>query len=414
MKLFLYESLYHENYTHANSKDEMRAEGLSKGNLLVNASKMAKSIKDKNKILGRLEAVYDTWGAEAALPFAQQAAALWPNSEISKAYEDALARKSEFFYPHPIARIVHNIMQEVLLKGSSAVVAPTKPAAVVKPAVATPEPEPAKLVIGEKAPYPMLAIKNYEGIQLPPKVFVQPKLDGVRCVANTKTGELWSRNGKVILGVPHINQAVLDLNFSSHTPWLDGELYIHGVGFQTIVGMVKRSKNIKVGNPIQYHIYDTIKSGDFKSRNAIVSKIPKSKSLVVVETYEIPKEDINEYQLKFVKEGYEGTMVRFNSPYEINRRSKGLIKVKDFIDTEYKIVDVLKEPNKDVAGVVTLITNEGQKFNARPAMNDAERKDLWDNRAEYIGQLGTVKYQNLTDSGIPRFPNLVGVRYEND
>jgi DNA ligase-1 len=133
---------------------------------------------------------------------------------------------------------------------------------------------------------------------------------------------------------------------------------------------------------------------------------------VVVETYEIPKEDINEYQLKFVKEGYEGTMVRFNSPYEINRRSKGLIKVKDFIDTEYKIVDVLKEPNKDVAGVVTLITNEGQKFNARPAMNDAERKDLWDNRAEYIGQLGTVKYQNLTTAGIPRFPNLIGVRFE--
>jgi len=408
MKLYLYESLYLEDYTHANPKDEMRAQGLSKGNLLVNASKMAKSIKDKNKILGRLEAVYEEWGAEAALPFAKQAAALWPNSEISKAYEDALARKSEFFYPHPIARIVHNIMHEVLLKGSSAVA----PLTVAKPT--TPEPkvvtteEPFKIV-GDKAPYPMLAIKNYEGIKLPDTVAVQQKLDGVRCIANTKTGELWSRNGKVILGVPHINQAVLDLNFSSHTPWLDGELYIHGVGFQTIVGMVKRSKNIKVGNPIQYHIYDTIKSGDFKSRNAIVNKIPKNKHLIVVDTYWIPKEDINEYQKKFVEEGYEGLMIRLNGPYEINRRSKGLIKVKDFVDTEYKIIDVLKEPNKDVAGVVNLITNEGKKFSARPAMNDAERKDLWDNRVDYIGRLGTVKYFSLTDGGVPRFPNLIGV-----
>jgi hypothetical protein len=52
-------------------------------------------------------------------------------------------------------------------------------------------------------------------------------------------------------------------------------------------------------------------------------------------------------------------------------------------------------------------------------MTDEERKDLWDNKEKYESGTGatylaTVKFQELTDDGIPRFPVCLGIRHEDD
>ena len=71
---------------------------------------------------------------------------------------------------------------------------------------------------------PMLA-KKWEDekmrVRLP--VYVQPKLDGIRCIAD-KDG-LWSRNGKPILSVPHIHDSLKPLFNANPSLILDGELY---------------------------------------------------------------------------------------------------------------------------------------------------------------------------------------------
>ena len=55
-------------------------------------------------------------------------------------------------------------------------------------------------------------------------------------------------------------------------------------------------------------------------------------------------------------------------------------------------------------------TPDGQTFAVRPTGTHEERKVLFENGDEYIGQQLTVKYQELTDEGIPRFPVGIAIR----
>ena len=60
--------------------------------LYSNAKKMAKSIKDKEKILGRLEAVKDRWRNDCvSFPFCQKAAELNPGTDYSRAYHSGIS-----------------------------------------------------------------------------------------------------------------------------------------------------------------------------------------------------------------------------------------------------------------------------------------------------------------------------------
>ena len=59
------------------------------GDLAIgNASKMAKLITDRNKILGRFEAVCNEWSdINIRMPFATKLRELWPSSRYTSAYE---------------------------------------------------------------------------------------------------------------------------------------------------------------------------------------------------------------------------------------------------------------------------------------------------------------------------------------
>ena len=96
------------------------------------------------------------------------------------------------------------------------------------------------------APLPMLATdweklsSTREGRLLGEQLLLQPKLDGVRCVAHAASGRLYSRRGHEIVGVPHISEAVR-LSASVAAPpgeWLDGEIYCHDMSFQRIVAIL--------------------------------------------------------------------------------------------------------------------------------------------------------------------------------
>ena len=49
------------------------------------------------------------------------------------------------------------------------------------------------------------------------KFFVQPKLDGIRVVADLATGTLYKRSGVVVENCTHINKEVLELGFIMKT-----------------------------------------------------------------------------------------------------------------------------------------------------------------------------------------------------
>jgi DNA ligase-1 len=267
---------------------------------------------------------------------------------------------------------------------------------------------------------PMLA-KEFKGC-LDWPVFVQPKLDGIRCIAR-KDG-LWSRNGKPFVSCPHIEAALRDIHNQSGELIFDGEFYAdkYATNFNAICELVKRSKpkpdDIEKAKAIQYHIYDLPSSkGIFSARYDELRELIPSNSevLKLVPTLKIfNKEDLDNAYESWVKDGYEGQMVRLDAPYEF-KRSKNLLKRKEFKDAEYTLLDLEEgDGNKTgtaAAAILKITTPNGETtFRSNIKGNREFCGKLLRDKASVTGKLATVKYFNLTPDGIPRFPYVVAIR----
>ena len=122
--------------------------------------------------------------------------------------------------------------------------------------------------------------------------------------------------------------------------------------------------------------------------------------------------EIHAAQARFVEEGYEGAMVRnLKGAYRIGKRSADLQKVKTFLDDEYEIVGFTEGTGGETGCVIWICKiQSGATFNVRPRGTREERQMLFQNGNDYIGKMLTVRYQELTDDGIPRFPVGISIR----
>jgi DNA ligase-1 len=97
--------------------------------------------------------------------------------------------------------------------------------------------------------------------------------------------------------------------------------------------------------------------------------------------------------------------------YEIGKRSYSLLKLKDFVDSEYKILDVVDGEGSDVGlAIFVLDAGNGQTFNCRPEGTQENRAELYKNRKQLINKYMTVRYQELSRDGVPIFPVGVAIR----
>jgi DNA ligase-1 len=56
------------------------------------------------------------------------------------------------------------------------------------------------------------------------------------------------------------------------------------------------------------------------------------------------------------------------------------------------------------------MTENGDLFKTRPRGTREERTEYFDNGDDYIGATLTVRYFEMTDDGIPRFPVGIAIR----
>ena len=248
----------------------------------------------------------------------------------------------------------------------------------------------------------------------------QPKLDGIRAIAQCVGGKvtLWSRKGKELDKVPHINKVLETIMVEGDI--LDGELYHHGSGFQTIISWVK--KNRPESANIVYNVYDLVSSDPFEKRFKDFCTIIGKKGQGVVRTVHTgvlnSESELEPTHLKAIERGYEGIMLRIgNCSYSSGQRSRELLKVKLFKDDEFEIVGA-EEGKGKAEGQATFIckTAAGALFKARPEGEDSLREHYWKERAKYIGKKLTVRYQDYTtgDNPVPRFPVGKAIRDYED
>jgi DNA ligase-1 len=266
-------------------------------------------------------------------------------------------------------------------------------------------------------PLPMLAHEYHKrGKGFPFPCFTQPKLDGTRCVGIPGRG-LFSRLRKTI---PHMEHIIAELNRLPAHLILDGELYTNELTFQEIVGLVKR-ETLKDGDlekqqKIKYHVYDLIQGDSYEQRHRGLQALFASHSfqhLVLVSTFHCgSEEEMKEQHARFVADGYEGIMLRNPAGVYKNVRSVDLLKYKEFFDDEYEVVG-FKEGEGAEKGCVlwTCKTEKGATFHCRPRGTREDRTELFQKGASYIGKKLTVRFQELTDDGIPRFP--VGIAFRD-
>lgn len=265
---------------------------------------------------------------------------------------------------------------------------------------------------------PMLAGGYKDGVEFP--IIAQPKLDGIRCIAN-KDG-LWTRQAKPITSCPHIWEEIKPI-FEKHPEYVfDGELYNHELkeDFNKITSLVRKLKSTEEDfaeskKLVQYHVYDMYDTSkpelEFSSRffkfGMTLLSNKDNTSIRVVETIMVQsQESLDNLYGQWTEAGYEGQMVRYDMPYE-NKRSKYLLKRKEFITDEFQVVTML-EGKGNWAGYTkhfVLSKPDGTHFGAGVRGTQEVLKKLWeDGKAP---DWATLRYFNETPDGIPRFPVVI-------
>ena len=245
--------------------------------------------------------------------------------------------------------------------------------------------------------------------QLQAGVTVQRKYNGVRLVAHLLADSdgsvsLYSRTGSTYPGLVSVKaelKDVLDVAAAKAKalaakgdesvrgpPFLDGELYRHGMTLQQVSGQARKTKD---ADQLEYHVYDVffpeaIAAGhNMPSRDrqeflrALFAELdghtgpavqqaspigsshpaqPQHPHVVAVETLPArSNEEVNALAERFLEEGYEGAIVRKDdSPYVYgtnNYHATSLVKVKPIFDEEFPVVGYAQgTKGKDVGAII--------------------------------------------------------------
>lgn len=271
-------------------------------------------------------------------------------------------------------------------------------------------------------------------------VYTQWKLDGFRCIIRMQDDKvvMTSNSGKQFPWFGSLREEVKKfLNGKEYLDALDCELYAHTLiddnsveipddeRFKTISSMcgMRMSKPHKYEDQICLYVFDLVDmSGKlnqderFKIMKKLFKKSPH-KRIIRVKTETVYRiDDISTKHGEYAQQGYEGLMIRArNLTYKIGKRSLLIRKFKHFFDAEFVVTDIKLDPGVDEHNFVwECETSDGEKFYPKPCGTMGERQYYYDNYLSYIGMRLTVKYQELSPEGIPRFPIAKGFRESGD
>ena len=250
-------------------------------------------------------------------------------------------------------------------------------------------------------------------------VFIQPKLDGVRCLIQYDSGVVtaYSRTGKVWKNIDHILEELAFFFQKYPNVVLDGVLYNHDFNnnFEEIISMVRKTKptdeaRAKSRDNVQFHCYDIVnKKMLFNTRSKWIDKnLPTRYCVKHVFTHLLLDESSAKMiHQKNLKAGYEGSIVRLNTPYQC-KRSHSLRKFKDFQDAEANIVGYEEGKGKRIGtlGKFVMQDDDGNQFGCPPGKGH-NYKDLANMLADihkYMGQRATFTYFERTKAGSYRHP----------
>lgn len=275
--------------------------------------------------------------------------------------------------------------------------------------------------------------KEWDGV-LSNHLIVQPKLDGYRCMANTTTGKLFSRNGKVIEGYEDLEAQVRLLPDGYN---IDGE--IMSVDFKGTQTQAFRKSGGKAG---VLNAFDVISEKGPDDNTDQVSRLrdlyhltvvhddldntPRTETPLIkmVEALEIyskdtrdVSKDLEDYYRKCLQQGYEGVMLKDpDAPY-VQKRSRNWQKLKPVKSLDLKVTGVEEGGigTKYLNSTGKIIVNfEGCSVGVGSGLSDEQRLAWWLDPTLIVGKTVEVLYQEVTTNQLGgkslRFPRFKCIR----
>ena len=271
---------------------------------------------------------------------------------------------------------------------------------------------------------PMLAHKfDNSRVDWSLPVYIQPKLDGVRCLF-TKDGA-YSRTGKKFMNLRHIEMALKSFFDNNPDIVLDGELYNHKLrnDFEKIISLVRKQKPTAddrrdAQHLVQFHLYDYFDGVKYDSYKTRMQQLVSS-NLYDAQVKYVPAKLVDSYNYArdlhatYLSEGYEGSIIRLDGLYK-HGRSYDLMKFKDFSDAEATIVgyELGKGKRTGTLGKFIMLDDEGVQFGCPPGKgyNYKDLSKMLLNINDYIGQRATFTYFQRTQAGSYRHPLFKCIR----
>lgn len=252
-------------------------------------------------------------------------------------------------------------------------------------------------------------------------VLTQPKLNGERAIQlSPGSSTLLSSTESPIWSVPHINR-FLDEHLVDTGIQLDGELYRHGLNFETISSIVSREVNLHPDHEkIRFYVFDIVDTTRPNVERALLlenllKKLTWDSSAIKIVPTRLAHnyEEVLEHYREYLDNGYEGIIIRHPFAKYAKKRVTTMLKFKPRERDHYKIIGTREELDKNGLpknSLGALVCSDGaHTFRVGSGFTQEQRQTLWQNRETLPGKIACIEYQNLSAKGVPVFSTIVSI-----
>jgi len=268
--------------------------------------------------------------------------------------------------------------------------------------------------------------QKFERKRMSDWVYIEPKLDGIRCLAIVENNEakLFTRQGKLVTNFDEtVGKELLLMGDGCY----DGE--IMSKDFTELMRQVYRKENKNIDD-VYFAIFDYLTLDEWKEKKGkqtlkdrkrylskqIGTKYAKENLKYLKLVRSVPSLLLTDKQLKdahdeWVSKGYEGLMVKdMDAVYQF-KRDWSVMKYKVFFDADCKIIALQEGTGKHVGKLGSfLVDYKGTTVNVGSGLTDTIREQIWKDPDSHIGRTIEVRYQEETTDGSLRFPTFVCFR----
>ncbi len=238
-------------------------------------------------------------------------------------------------------------------------------------------------------------------------LYMSLKYDGLRALY--KDGVLYTRSGRVINGLSHLESALV----AAGAPALDGELIVPGREFNTASGKLRSLADTP---DAVYQVFDLPES-DLIFRDRLpqiaeaIASVNHEQVRLITHKLVTGHQHIMRNYVKARQAGYEGLMLKEPFHKYTPKRSASWLKMKAIETLDLPIVGFFEGQGKyvDKLGGV-FVEHKGVTVRIGGGFTDAQRELIWQNRPNYLGDVIEVAFQEETPDGSLRLPRFLGFR----